>query len=93
MRKKTDIQNPDLWDFPMDYPISIIGEATDKLLVDVKVILSTHVPEFDLASLQVIPSKTGKYHSIRAKLYLTHAEQVNKMYADFDAAPSIKTVL
>lgn len=77
----------------MDYPISIIGEASQQLLTDVQVILTRHVPDFDLATIQVIPSKTGKYHSLRAKLYLTHAEQVNGMYADFDAAPSIKTVL
>ena len=23
--KKTDVQNPELWEFPMNYPMSIIG--------------------------------------------------------------------
>lgn len=93
MSKPTDIKNPELWDFPMDYPISIIGEASEQLLIDVKMILSSHVPDFDIASIHIQPSKTGKYHSLRTRLYLTHAEQVNKLYADLAATKSIKTVL
>lgn len=77
----------------MDYPISIVGFAGDALMNDVKAILSEHTPDFDLAAIQVIPSKTGKYHSLRARLHLTSHEQVNQLYAALAAAESIKTVL
>lgn len=93
MLKKTDITKPELWEFPMDYPISILGLASDALMTDVKAILTTHVPDFDLAAIQVVPSKTGKYHSLRARLHLTSHEQVNQLYAALAAAESIKTVL
>ena len=38
--KKTDIQNIELWHFPMDYPISIIGHEGHKetLMDEVKLI-------------------------------------------------------
>lgn len=93
--KKTDIQNPELWNFPMDYPMSIIGHEgeTDNLLDEVKLILGTHFPDFDLASLTVNPSRTGRFHSVRANVYLTHADQVNNLYKALDEAKTIRTVL
>ena len=93
--KKTDIQNPELWDFPMDYPMSIIGHEGehDTLFNEVSLILSSLFPEFDTASIVVKPSRTGRFHSLRLNLYLTHAEQVNKLYAALDDANTVRTVL
>ncbi|MFW2177019.1 MULTISPECIES: YbeD family protein [unclassified Moraxella] len=93
--KKTDIQNPELWNFPMDYPLSIIGHEghKDTLLDEVKLILGTMFPDFDLASLTVNPSRTGRFHSVRANVYLTEAEQVNRLYQLLDDASTVRTVL
>lgn len=93
--KKTDIQNPELWDFPMNYPMSIIGHEGEheSLLNEVKLILGSQFPEFDLASIQVKPSKTGRFHSIRVNLYLTAAEQVNTLYAALDSAKTVRMVV
>lgn len=93
--KKTDIQNPELWDFPMDYPMSIIGHEGmhDELINEVKLILGSQFPDFDLASMQVKPSRTGRFQSIRCQVYLTHAEQVNVLYASLDKAESVRLVL
>ena len=48
--KKTDVQNPELWEFPMNYPMSIIGHEGEheSLLNEVKLILGSQFPEFDL---------------------------------------------
>ena len=93
--KKTDIQNPELWDFPMNYPMSIIGHegGHETLLNEVKLILGSQFPDFDLASMQVIPSKTGRFHSVRVNLYLTTAEQVNTLYAALDNAKTVRIVM
>ena len=93
--KKTDIQNPELWGFPMDYPMSIIGHEGEheSLLNEVKLILGSQFPDFDLASMQVKPSKTGRFHSIRVSLYLTTAEQVNTLYASLDTAKTVRLVM
>lgn len=93
--RKTDIQNPELWDFPMDYPMSIIGHEGehDTLLSEVSLILASLFPEFDAASIVVKPSKTGRFHSLRLNLYLTHAQQVNDLYAALDEAVTVRTVL
>lgn len=93
--KKTDIKNPELWQFPMDYPMSIIGHEGQKetLLNEVKLILGSVFPEFDLASLTIHASKTGRFHSVRANVYVTHANQINELYALFDKAETVRTVL
>lgn len=93
--KKTDIQNPELWDFPMDYPMSIIGHEGEheSLLNEIKLILGSQFPDFDLASIDVKPSKTNRFHSARVNLYLTSAEQVNTLYAALDAAKTVRMVV
>ncbi|OOR91547.1 transcriptional regulator [Moraxella caviae] len=93
--KRTEIQNPELWQFPMDYPISIIGHEGehDSLRHEVTLILAEIFPEFDAASIQVQPSRTGRFHSLRLKLYLTHAEQVNRLYTALDKAKTVRTVV
>ena len=93
--KKTDVQNPELWQFPMNYPMSIIGHEGEheSLLNEVKLILGSQFPEFDLASMEVKPSKTGRFHSVRANLYLTTVEQVNTLYAALDNARTVRMVV
>ena len=93
--KRTDIQNPDLWDFPMNYPLSIIGHEGEheSLLNEVKLILGSQFPDFDLASIEVKPSKTGRFHSARVNLYLTAADQVNTLYASLDNAKTVRMVV
>jgi len=93
--KRTDIQNPELWEFPMNYPLSIIGHEGEheSLLNEVKLILGSQFPDFDLASIEVKPSRTGRFHSARVNLYLTAAEQVNALYAALDNAKTVRMVL
>lgn len=83
----------DLWVFPMDYPIKLIGEAGDELKNAVIEILQKHFPKFDEKTLKVQPSRTGKYHSITAQLRFDELEQVHAVYADLAACPLIKTSL
>lgn len=82
-----------LWVFPMDYPIKLIGLAGEELRVAVIDILVKHFPEFDINSIAITPSRTGKYHSITAQLRFDELEQVHAIYADLAACPLIKTAL
>lgn len=93
--KKTDIQNPELWEFPMNYPMSVIGHEGEHetLLNELKLILGSQFPEFDLASIEVKPSKTNRFHSARVNLYLTSVEQVNELYAALDNAQTVRMVV
>ena len=83
----------DLWVFPMDYPIKLIGNAGEQLHNSVVEILVKHFPEFDGDSIKVQPSSSGKYHSLTAQLRFEELEQVHQLYADLAACPHIKTAL
>ncbi len=83
----------ELWVFPMDYPIKLIGLAGSELRYAVVEILVKHFPDFDEALLKIQPSRTGKYHSITAQLRFEELEQVHALYADLAACPLIKTAL
>lgn len=83
----------DLWVFPMDYPIKLIGLAGAELHAAVTEIFVKHFPEFDGNSMSVTPSRTGKYHSITAQLRFEEVEQVHAVYADLAACPLIRTAL
>lgn len=83
----------DLWVFPMDYPIKLIGNAGDELRVAVIEILVKHFPDFDHTTLSVQASRTGKYHSLTAQLRFEELEQVHALYADLAACPHIRTAL
>ena len=95
LAKKTDIQNPELWAFPMNYPMSIIGHEGEHetLLNEVKLILGTQFPDFDYETIQVKKSSTGRFSSLRVKLYFTSADQVNELYASLDQAKTVRTVV
>lgn len=83
----------DLWVFPMDYPIKLIGLAGAELHAAVTEIFVKHFPEFDGNSMSVTLSRTGKYHSITAQLRFEELEQVHAVYADLAACPLIRTAL
>ncbi|MCK4080668.1 DUF493 domain-containing protein [Acinetobacter radioresistens] len=83
----------ELWVFPMDYPIKLIGNAGDELRIAVIEILLKHFPDFDETTLKIQPSRTGKYHSLTAQLRFDELEQVHALYADLAACPYIKTAL
>ncbi|WP_066799960.1 YbeD family protein [Moraxella oblonga] len=92
---RTHIQKPELWQFPMNYPMSIIGNEGehDSLRQEVALILAEIFPDFDMASVEVRPSKTGRFHALRVNLYLQNADEVNRLYTALDKAKTVKTVV
>lgn len=85
--------NEELWQFPMDYPIKLIGLAVPELRQEVVTILQKHFPEFDANTVEVQHSSKGTYHSVRAHLKFENKDQVHAVYADLAACPHIKTAL
>ena len=92
-RRPTDIQNEEAWEFPMEYPLKVLGEAQHPMAQIVADIVTRHVPDFDASCIEMRASSGGKYISVTAVFTLTHKEQVNNLYADLAACQQIKLVL
>ena len=91
--RPTDIQNEALWEFPMHYPLRIMGEEQHPLRDIIVDILLRHAPEFDPDQMNERASSGGKYISLNFTVYVTCKEQINDMYADFAACEQIRMVL
>jgi putative lipoic acid-binding regulatory protein len=90
---ETQPLNEALWQFPMDYPIRLIGNAVPELRDEIQAILLKHFPWFDPNNIVLQASSKGNYHSVRAQLRFDNMEQVHAVYADLKACPHIKTAL
>ncbi|HET8708634.1 MAG TPA: DUF493 domain-containing protein [Pseudomonadales bacterium] len=85
--------NPELWEFPVDYTLKVMGLASAPLTEIVTQIVLTHAPDFDATRVSIRASSSGKYHSVTALVYLTHKEQVEGIYRDLHAHPDIVMTL
>ena len=83
--------NDELWNFPCDFPIKIMGVAGEQLLIDVLVVIQKHAPGD--YSPDVKPSKTGKYHSITVNLYAESKAQLDTIYQELHLLELVKVIL
>jgi len=79
----------ELWDFPCDYQLKVMGAAEHPMEEIVVEIVERHITSFERSSVSSRPSRTGKYVAITASFVFTHKEQVEGVYADLDARPEV----
>lgn len=83
----------DLWDFPHEMTLKVMGAADSPLESAVVAILDEHLEDFDAnAHLVLKPSSKGNYVSVSARVIMRHKNQVLAIYAALDACPHVKVV-
>ena len=82
-----------LIEYPGDFPIKIMGESRDDFSQTIVGIVLRHAPDFDVASVEMRPSKTGKYISLTCTVNATSREQLDKLYLELTGCPLVKLVL
>ena len=87
-----DGQNIDAWELPCHHTFKIMGEMQYPLAQVVSDIAVRICPGFDASRITMRPSSGGKYLSVTVEVYLETREQINALYAAFNAAPEIKLV-
>jgi hypothetical protein len=86
------VQNLDAWELPRHHTFKVLGEMQYPLAQVVAEIATRHCAGFDASKITMRASSGGKYLSVTLEVYLEHKEQINNLYADFNAAPEIKLV-
>ena len=84
---------PSLMQFPMDFPIKIMGVRADTFADEVAVVLRRHAPDFDPATLEMRPSRQGTYLGLTATIRAVSREQLDALYRELTAHPLVKVVL
>lgn len=71
--------------FPCQFPIKVVGAASEEFELQVCEIAKRHDPAFSDKALSRNQSRSGKYHSLTLAIQATSREQINAIYRDLKA--------
>ena len=81
-------------EFPCeDYPIRIIGDATDTMLEFVLETTATHAPDFDRQKVSIKTSSKGRFQSVTVYITATGEQQLVEYHQALTAHSLIKMVI
>jgi len=79
--------------FPCDFPIKVMGRKQPGFAQAVTDIVVKHAPDFDLATVQMRPSRKGRYLSVTCIVRATSREQLDALYQELCDHPAVVMVL
>lgn len=85
--------NESLLEFPCDFPIKAMGEASfgfDALIVG---LVREHVPDLHEGAVSTRESRNGKYLSVTVKIRATSQQQLDEIYRTLSGHKRVLMVL
>ena len=79
--------------FPCEFPMKIMGRREGGFAQGVMEIVLRHAPDFQPASMEMRPSKKGKYLSLTVVVNATSREQLDALYQELCDHPAVVMVL
>mgnify|MGYP006273769291 FL=1 len=94
------MSEPDVWerigkllDFPVDFPIKVMGRRTDDFAQTVAGVVSARVPDFDPSSIELRASSRGAWLSVTLVVRARSREQLESLYRELSSHPMVRIVL
>ena len=88
-----DPDAPPLLAFPCEFPIKIMGLTQKGFAQAVIEVVVRHAPDFDPATMEMRPSREGKYLSLTCTIRAVSREQLDALYRDLCDHPMVTMVL
>lgn len=79
--------------YPTEFPIKVMGLTQTGFAQAVAEVVRLHAPDFDPATMEMRPSREGKYLSLTATVNATSREQLDGLYQALCDHPMVKMVL
>ena len=79
--------------FPCAFPIKVMGRRQGGFAQAVMEIVLRHAPDFEPATIEMRPSRKGKYLSLTCIVNATSREQLDALYQELCDHPSVVLVL
>ena len=79
--------------FPCDFPIKVMGRKAPGFAQTVSDIVRRHAPGFDPGTIEMRPSRQGKYLSVTCVVHATSREQLDALYQELCDHPAVVMVL
>ena len=93
MNQPEDSSKPSLLTFPCVFPIKVMGRREDGFAQTIAEIVLRHAPDYRPQSLEMRPSKNGRYLSLTVTLNAKSREQLDALYAELSKHPMVMMVL
>lgn len=84
---------PSFIEYPCDFPIKIMGKSQTGFAQAMMEIVLRHAPDFEPASIEMKPSKKGKYLSLTCIIRAQSREQLDDLYRELCDHPMVVMVL
>ncbi|HXM80986.1 MAG TPA: DUF493 domain-containing protein [Burkholderiales bacterium] len=79
--------------FPCDFPIKVMGRKEPRFAQTVMEIVLKYAPDFDPATMEMRPSRQGRYLSLTCIVRATSRDQLDALYRELCDHPSVVMVL
>jgi hypothetical protein len=79
--------------FPTAFPIKVLGRREGGFAQAVQQIVLRHAPDFEPATMEMRPSRQGRYLSLTVTVNATSREQLDALYQELCDHPSVVMVL
>jgi len=87
------VEEPSLIEYPCPFPIKVVGRMQKDFAQTVFEIVKRHDPGFDAATMEMRPSRGGKYLSVTVTVQATSREQLDSLYRELCDHPMVTMVL
>lgn len=84
---------PDPMQFPMSFPLKVMGKQNEQFVDTITLIISRHAPDFNPAQLEQRSSRGGTYLSLTATFTAHSREQLDALYRELSGHPMVSIVL
>lgn len=82
-----------LLNFPLDFPIKIMGEKREGFASAMVELVQRHAPDFKTETLEMRASSSGKYLSLTCTIRATSKAQLDALYREITAHPWVSMAL
>jgi len=87
------VEQPQLLQFPTDYPIKVVGRPSDEFRARVRAIMLRHAPELDRDRVTERLSENGNFLSISYMIRAESREQVIALATDLKACEGVLMII
>ena len=84
---------PTLFEYPCDFPIKVLGRTQAGFAQTILDVVRKHAPDFDGSTMDMKPSKQGRYLSLTCVVRATSRQQLDELYRALCDHPMVVMVL
>lgn len=79
--------------FPCSFPLKIVGKCEDDFAQTIAAIVVVHAPDFDIATIELRPSRNGNYLSLTCTINAVSRDQLDALYREISSHPLVRFML